>query len=113
MTDSAGTVEVIVEFCELAIERRRRALAQQARTRFDALEGALRELIDGARPAPRKIEGHAAAKTTPPAAAAAAPAKQTRENAKPPSQSISDLVDKMELSAADQGKLKNEVRLED
>src|SRR5687768_13264569 len=60
MTDLSGTVEVILEFVELAIARRKQPLSSQARSRADALDQTLRDLIDGARPAPRRIEGHAA-----------------------------------------------------
>lgn len=116
-TDAAATAGLILELCELAIERRRRALAPAARDRAEVLEQELRDLIDGARLAPRRIEGHAAGQVR--AAAPAAPAPPAASlgapppAAKRPGMSLGGMAEALELSVKDRAKLKGEIRLED
>ena len=52
MTDAIAAIN---EFVELALLRHRGALPMDDRWRLDALEDVLRDMIDGARPAPRRI----------------------------------------------------------
>jgi hypothetical protein len=112
--------ETIMAFVELAITRRRRALTPDDRSKIEILDQQLRDLIDGARPAPRKIEGHAA-----PAAAQATPARaasvQSRTSTaatpaapveKPKAHNVKALAEKLEISSTDKKKL-TEVHAED
>ena len=106
------TVSAINEFVELAILRKRGQLPVDERWRLDALEDVLRDSIDGAHPAPRRIEGPApsmapgAAVDIEPAKvvvrkspAGAAPADAPREVEIAPAPPV-------ELSADDQSKVK-------
>ncbi len=71
MTDVAGTLEIIHEYVDLAMARRKRSIPADAKDRMEALDATLRDLIDGARPRPRRIEGT-------PVIAAATPPPRTR-----------------------------------
>lgn len=54
------------ELVPLLLAQRRRALASGERTRLEALEAEVRGALEGARLAPRAIEGHAKAEADPP-----------------------------------------------
>ena len=56
MTDVSGTVEVILEFVELAVTRRKRTLSAPDKDRIENLDQTLRDLIDGAKIAPHGRE---------------------------------------------------------
>jgi hypothetical protein len=118
MTESTGTIDTILEFVDLAIARRRGELAQGDRSRIDELEATLRDVVDGARPAPRRIEGrnvsHVAPKGSGPVAQATiTPAKVSAAPRQSGLAGIAELADRLELSTKDRQKLKNEIRLED
>ena len=66
MKDPASTLLAIQTFVELARTRRTRALEPAAKAQIEALDQALRDLILGARPAPRKIANPTAVATTTP-----------------------------------------------
>jgi hypothetical protein len=68
MSDVVGTLEIIQEYVDLAMTRRKRSITPDAKSRMEALDETLRDLIDGARPRPRRIEGTPviAASTPPP-----------------------------------------------
>ncbi|MCK6547854.1 hypothetical protein L6R52_18525 [Myxococcota bacterium] len=119
MTESMGAIDAILEFVDLAMARRRGELAGADRGRIDQLETYLRDVVDGARPAPRKIEGRNVSQIAPRSSGPAAAASITPAKVSPgaPRQSglagIAELADRLELSSKDKQKLKNEIRLED
>lgn len=106
--------ETILAFVDLAITRRRRALSPDDRTRIEGLDQQLRDLIDGARPAPRTIEGRVA----PPAPAAATPAPVPTPPPAPAAPAakkganVKALAERLEISSTDKKKL-TDVRAED
>lgn len=115
--------ETILAFVDLAITRRRRALAPEDRAKIEGLDQQLRDLIDGARPAPRSIDGRVAspsqaaatpaAPTPPPVAPSApsAPAAAAAAGAKRGA-NVKALAERLEISSTDKKKL-TDVRAED
>ena len=69
-------ISAIEEYVGLTMQRHRGSLPVDDRWCLETLEDVLRDLIDGARPAPRRIENPSPAKPTP-AQSAVAPAKVT------------------------------------
>jgi hypothetical protein len=114
------STQPILEFCELAVARRKRPLSPEDRSRIDSLEVKLRDLIDGARPAPRQIEGKIAtpvkAATTPSKAPAPGPpvpsAPVVITPAQPTKQNVKALAEKLEISSNDRKKM-SDVNAED
>jgi hypothetical protein len=111
MTDVSGTLEAIQEYVDLAIARRRQSISSDEKSRMLMLEEALRDLIDGAHPAPRSIEGHLTDDLkldAPPARARQTPAPNARVE---PAQSakaldrLDSLAQKLDLSIKDKKKL--------
>lgn len=105
----SSSTQPILEFVELAMARRKRALSAEDRARVDALEEKIRDLIDGARIAPRHIEGKAA---TPVKAGSPATPVAPPPPAPPLKQNIKALAEKLEMSSNDRSKL-SEVNAED
>lgn len=75
MSDAAAALRDIQTFVELAKTRRVRALDAEAKARMEALDEALREVIEGARPAPKRIANPTAVASAPSGGNAVAPAK--------------------------------------
>ncbi len=98
MPDARATVALINEFVGLAMSRRRHALPTDERERMEAIDESLRELIDGAKPAPKRIANPTAA----PGSAPSAPAKPVAK-----ASMASALTDALDMSAQDQGKIRN------
>ena len=61
MSDPSVTRDAIIEFVQLAMARRRRAVSAETKVRMQAIEDDLREWVDGARPAPKRLENPSAA----------------------------------------------------
>jgi hypothetical protein len=99
--------ESILQFVELAIARRRRALSAEDRARIEALDEQLREVIDGSHPAPKHIEGRAISPPAAPPASSQAQAPAQKRGA-----NVKQLAERLEISAKDRKKL-NEVNAED
>ncbi|MCC7381889.1 MAG: hypothetical protein IT384_08675 [Deltaproteobacteria bacterium] len=78
----SDTLAAIREFAELSLRRHRGALPQEDRARLELLEDQLRDAIDGAHPAPRRIENPGAASAPARVNAGVAPAavSVTRSN---------------------------------
>ncbi len=118
MSDVNATLSAIQEYVELAITRRRQGIPPDLRAQMEALEEQLRDEIEGARPAPKKIANPTAAGASPYASGPSAPSTPARPSTPAgaagaaSSTSISDFVDQMELSSSDQKKL-NEISVED
>jgi hypothetical protein len=112
----SSSSDTILAFVELAVTRRKRALAPEDRSKIEALDQQLRDLIDGARPAPRTIEGRPtpvpAAPSAPQKAATPPPAAPSPPPEKPKGQNIKALAERLEISSTDRKKL-TEVRAED
>jgi hypothetical protein len=106
---SSGT-DTILAFVELAITRRKRALSPEDRSKIEQLDQTVRDLIDGARIAPRAIEGRnvtpVAPAVTPVVAAPPAPAEKQK------GQNVKALHERMEISSTDRKKM-TDVRHED
>jgi hypothetical protein len=107
----------IREYAELALMRRRGMLAQEDRGRIDELEDEIRDRIDGAHPAPRRIDGPSAVsssrntlgpRTTPPSANAAVRRSPGSEPLPPVKANIADVAARIELSSKDKKKV-NEI----
>ncbi len=99
MSDARATVALIQEFVGLAMERRKRALPVHERTRMEVLDEAIREAIDGAKPAPKRIANPTAAPGSAPSAPAPAAA--------PKASMASALTDALDMSDADRGKVRD------
>ncbi|MEQ8278654.1 MAG: hypothetical protein RMA76_29150 [Deltaproteobacteria bacterium] len=99
MSDARATVALIQEFVGLAMERRKRALPVNERTRMEVLDEAIREAIDGAKPAPKRIANPTAAPGSAPSAPAA--------TAAPKPSMASALTDALDMSDADRGKVRD------
>lgn len=110
MSALGTTLSQIEEFVGLARERRRRALPSDERERLETLDEALREAIDGARPAPKRIANPAPARGPANAAGAAVtrPTPPTGTAAPKLSGAVEEVLD---LSSKDKKKL-SEVRLD-
>jgi hypothetical protein len=109
MSQLGTALSQIEEFVNLARERRRRALPSDERERLETLDEAIRDAIDGARPAPKRIANPAPARPAPVAAAAA----RTTPSAGVAAPKLSGALEQvLEMSAQDQKKV-SEVRLED
>jgi hypothetical protein len=65
MAEAFDTRAAIEEFASKSVLRRRGQLAQQEWPRLDELEDLLRDAIDGAHPAPRRIQGPEASRGRP------------------------------------------------
>jgi hypothetical protein len=100
--DPRSALAAIHELAELVIERRRRPLTPEAKQRLDALDGRVRDAVDGARAAPRRV-------TTQPEPAATpgprAPAARVM--------GLSVVEEAVKLSDADRRKVKRELKLSD
>jgi hypothetical protein len=103
VSDATEALRSIEAYVELARARRARALDAQSKAKMEALDEALRDLIQGARPAPRRIANpNAVGSTTP--AHGVAPAKIQVKASQALEQAL-------ELSREDKKKL-GEVKLE-
>lgn len=67
MMDASAAYEAINEFVKLAAERRTRALPENKKARMQLLDEQLRDAIDGAHPAPRRLSNPSPIKATTPA----------------------------------------------
>ncbi len=112
MSDVNATLSAIQEYVELAITRRRQGIPPDQRPQMEALEERLRDEIDGARPAPKKIANPTAAGVAQRGSAPSSPSTPSEPSGASGPTSISDFVDQMKLSTSDQKKL-NEVSVED
>ncbi len=74
--DASAAFDAITEFVKLAAEARSKALPDKKKARLQLLDEGLRDIIEGARPAPKRIANPAPAKTLTPAHGVA-PAKIT------------------------------------
>ena len=83
MSTAADVLAAIRDFAELARRRRLQGLRPEDRTTMDTLEERLRQSIDGARPAPKRLDAPSAAPG--PRVAPASAARITR-SAPPPTQ---------------------------
>lgn len=99
MPDARATVALIQEFVGLAMSRRKHALPTEERERMEVLDASLRDLIDGAKVAPKRIANPTAA----PGSAPSAPARV----AAPKASMASALTDALEMSTQDQSKIRN------
>ena len=95
--DPSAAFEAINEFVKLAAERRVKALPSAKKHRLDVLEEAIREVVDGARPAPKRIENPSAAQGITPAHGVA-PAKIELKASQALEQALSS-TDKLKLSS--------------
>jgi hypothetical protein len=101
MTDPAIALDAIQQYVSLAVERRVGQLPPELREEMDALEEILRDVIAGARPKPKKIEGSLQkdAEKAKEAAKPAAPAKG--EDLK-----LSGLTERLNMTLEDQKKVR-------
>jgi uncharacterized protein DUF6982 len=110
VSDVSGTLAIIQEFVDLSIKRRRHPLSSEARGRMEALDETLRELIDGARLRPKRIEG---APAPPPSSPGIHPAADDlslgpKPAAKPSKGGTLDAIAKqLDLSMTDRKKLRS------
>lgn len=101
MSDARATLAMIQEFVTLAMERRQRQLPTDRRERMEALDEALRENIDGAKPAPKRIANPSAASGPSAPSRAATPVPSTMASA------LSDALDEGALNARDEKKVRS------
>lgn len=102
--DASAAYDAINEFVKLAAERRVKALPDKKKARLELLDEQIRDVVEGARPAPKRISNPSAAKTKTPAHGVA-PAKIEVKASQALDQAL-------ELSTQDRSKL-NAVKMED
>ncbi len=108
---SGTALEDILSFVDLAKRRRTSSLPQEERQRMDALDEQLRDLIDGARPAPKRLDNPAPTKSRPKINVPKAKIKVDSSSGKS-GISIGGLAESLEISLKDKKKLK-QVSVED
>lgn len=108
MTDPSETRALLEEFVGLAMARRRHAVSSDAKARMHSLENRLRDVVDGARPAPKALDNPRPVVDLPDVAPAqievspSAEAPSTPTGAKP--LNLDAFADQIPLSATDAAK---------
>lgn len=107
MSDPGPTRDVVEEYVNLAMIRRRQAVPAVVKTRMQDLEDRLRDDIDGARPAPKKIKNPRAAPETRPAAPVPPARVEITSSPRQPKLDLHAFVQQVPLSERDAAKTKS------